>query len=258
MRYLENNMSQRFDPRMLVPETQTIVSLAISYNPGPLPTQRGIAWYAQGTDYHLVVRERLKRLMVSLKLTGRYFTDTAPVMEKYWAWRSGVGFIGRNTQLVIPHLGSTFFLGELFVCETSDHYDVTITPSFFNNLCGTCHRCEETCPTKAITESTMDSAKCLSYLTIEHKGVLPEWAKPHLRECFYGCDRCLRTCPHLHTTDTPPIAEFQAGEQLLTMSSDDWQRLSHSKYLQLFRNSAVRRAKYQGLVRNILCGQETR
>ncbi len=254
MRYLENYGQQRFDPRLLVNGVQTVVSLAISYHPGSFPTQRRIAWYAQGADYHIVVRKRLEALLQSLNLTGRCFIDTAPVMEKYWAWRCGLGFIGRNTQLVIPHLGSAFFLGELLVCELSDHYDEPITPSFFTSLCGNCHKCEMACPTMAIAESAIESSKCLSYLTIEHRGKLPERIKPYIGECFYGCDRCIRACPHLHPVDAPILKDFRAQEQLLNMSADDWLALSREQYLQLFRDSAVKRAKYEGLVRNICAG----
>ncbi len=254
MAYLERHVSQRFDPRLLLPDVRTIVSLALSYHPGPLPTQSGLSWYAQGLDYHLVLRRRLQTLMSTLHLTGRAFVDTAPVMERYWAWRCGLGFRGRNTQMVIPHVGSAFFIGTLFLLEEADHYDSPLTSSFFTDLCGTCHRCEEACPTGAITNSEMDARRCLSYLTIEHRGDLPKWAKPHVKDCFYGCDRCLRSCPHLCTPDEPCIEEFRTSPQLLSMSHTDWQSLTPEQYSLLFRHSAVRRAKYEGLLRNISHG----
>ncbi len=251
MHYLENNTSQRFSPSLLVPGVQTIVSLAISYHPGKLPTQRGLAWYAQGKDYHTVVRSKLRTLMHTLSLTGRCFADTAPVMEKYWAWRCGLGFVGRHTQLVIPQLGSAFFLGELFLHQQADLHDSPITPTLLANLCGTCHRCEQACPTGAINNSHMEAARCLSYLTIEYRGALPEWAKPHMADCFYGCDRCLLACPHLHATAATPIEEFCPTEQLLALSPDDWQTLTPEQYRSLFKSSAVKRTKYEGLLRNI-------
>ncbi len=251
MAYLERYEAQRFNPHLLVPDVRTIVSLAVSYHPGPLPTQKGLAWYAQGQDYHLVLRHRMQQLMTSLGLTGRCFVDTAPVMERYWAWRCGLGFRGRNTQMVIPHVGSAFFIGTLFLLEEADHYDSPLTPSFFTDLCGTCHRCEEACPTGAITDADMDARRCLSYLTIEHKGNLPEWAKPHIGDCFFGCDRCLRSCPHLQHPDEPPIPEFRASDALLAMTPADWQRLTPEQHRELFRHSAVRRAKYDALLSNI-------
>ncbi len=254
MAYLERYKSQRFFPHLLLPDVRTIVSLAVSYHPGPLPTQHALAWYAQGRDYHLVLRRLMRTLMESRHLTGRAFVDTAPVMERYWAWRCGLGFRGRNTQMVIPHVGSAFFLGTLFLLEEADHYDSPLTPAFLTDLCGTCHRCEEACPTHAITNSQMDARRCLSYLTIEHRGDLPSWAQPHLKNCFYGCDRCLHSCPHLLTPEEPPIEDFRASQPLLAMSPADWQSLTPEQYRLLFRHSAVRRAKYEGLLRNISHG----
>ncbi|MCD8302719.1 MAG: tRNA epoxyqueuosine(34) reductase QueG [Prevotellaceae bacterium] len=251
MHYLERYPLMRFNPCQLVQGVKTVVSLALSYHPGSLPTQKGLAWYAQGMDYHLVIRGKLQKLMQSLGLAGSGFTDTAPVLEKYWAWRCGLGFLGRHTQLVIPHLGSAFFLGELFLREESDHYDSPLTPSFFSNLCGDCHRCEQACPSGAISASRIDASRCLSYLTIENRGALPTWSQSLLGECFYGCDRCLRSCPHLQSDGQPPIPEFRASDQLLSMSPADWQSLVPVRYSQLFRHSAVKRAKYASLMRNI-------
>ncbi len=257
MQYLANHQEKRFSPTLLVPGVKSIVSLAMSYHPTDLPTQEGLAWYAQGADYHDVMRQRLSTLMERLGLTGRAFADTAPVLEKYWAWACGLGFIGRHTQLVIPGMGSAFFLGELFVEEEADEYDVPLTPSFFTDRCGKCHRCEEACPTQAIADHQLTAERCLSYLTIEHRGDLPEWAKPHIGECFYGCDRCLRACPHLHATASP-VEELRPKEALLGMKAADWAALTEEQYRALFKGSAVKRAKYAGLVRNIKARGEGR
>ncbi|MCD7722191.1 MAG: tRNA epoxyqueuosine(34) reductase QueG [Prevotellaceae bacterium] len=252
MSYLERHAEERFSPSLLVPGTKAIISLAISYNPGLLPTQKALAWYAQGADYHTVVREKLQKLMKSLRLEGRAFTDTAPVLEKYWAWRCGLGFIGRHTQLVIPSFGSAYFLGEIFVNQLCDRYDSPINPSFLGDECGSCRLCEEACPTGAIANRCLDARKCLGYLTIEHRGDLPEWTGMYLKKCFYGCDRCLRACPHLCAEKVQIPEEFRAKDCLLRMTESEWRTLSREKYEQLFQGSAVKRAKYEGLRRNIL------
>lgn len=259
MGYMEKHIALRRDPRLLLPGAKTIVSLALSYNPGLQPTQKCIAWYAQGRDYHDVIRERLCQLVASLFPqpstihSYRICVDTAPVMEKYWAWRCGLGWIGRHTQFVIPHLGSAFFLCELLLTCEADKYDEPCGRS----LCGSCRRCLEACPTHAITDDGLDSRRCLSYLTIEHRGALPDIVAPYLlQECFYGCDRCLRACPHLSMSDTSPVEDFRASSQLLSMAPADWAVLTPDQYRSLFHDSAVKRAKYEGLLRNIHASQE--
>lgn len=260
MHYLENHLSLRHHPHLLLPEVKTIVSLAMSYNPGNSPTQPAIAWYAQGRDYHDVLRSRARELVRTLysdaplsETSYRICVDTAPIMEKYWAWRCGLGWIGRHTQLVIPRVGSAFFLAEILLPHAADHYDQPLSNAPNGERgegCGACRRCLDTCPTKAITKDGMDARRCLSYLTIEYRGKLSK----RLGNCFYGCDRCLRACPHLSLQPTP-IADFRPSPQLLDMTQADWQHLTHDRYLSLFRGSAVKRAKYEGLLRNIAASQ---
>ena len=265
MHYLENHLALRRDPRLLLPGAKTVVSLAMSYNPGDQPTQPGLALYAQGRDYHEVVRERLAMLVENLKseelrvnsLAYRICVDTAPVMEKYWAWRCGLGWIGRHTQLIIPGEGSAFFLAEILLTAEADAYDTPIVGndnfqfSIFNfQFCGHCRRCLDACPTGALSDDGLDARRCLSYLTIEHRGPLPEGVGRHLRECFYGCDRCLRACPHFHFSASP-VQDFRPSPPLLAMTPADWKRLTPDQYRELFRGSAVKRAKYEGLMRII-------
>ena len=344
MHYLENHLTLRSDPRLLLPGAQTVVSLAMSYNPGEGDTQKGIAWYAQGRDYHEVIRERLTLLTAHLsgedtipplqgrsggvtipplqgmsgevtipplqgrsggvtipplqgrlgevtipplqgrsggvtipplqgRLGGvtipsptgggqegalwRLCVDTAPIMEKYWAWRCGLGWIGRNTQLVIPNEGSAFFLAEILTTMQADHYDTPLFPTPYHAGCKDCRRCLDACPTGALSDEGIDARRCLSYLTIEHRGELPQEAAPHLHTHFYGCDCCLRSCPHLSHKATT-VAEFQPSPQLLGMTREDWATLTPEQYRQLFRGSAVKRAKYEGLMRNIKAGQNTK
>lgn len=274
MHYMENHLALRRDPRLLLSGAKTVVSLAMSYNPGSSETQKGIAWYAQGRDYHEVIKERLQRLIAplnppmmgdyssatqSLPLMGepegamgvRICVDTAPIMEKYWAWRCGLGWIGRHTQLVIPHEGSAFFLAEILLTMEADVYDKPLYDTPYHAGCKGCRRCLDACPTKAISEHGMDARRCLSYLTIEYRGELPEGSKPYLDECFYGCDRCLRACPHLAMNEATSVDEFRPSSALLAMMPEDWSRLSVEEYRSLFRGSAVKRAKFEGLQRNI-------
>ncbi len=253
MHYLENHLDKRFNPTLLVPDARTVISLAISYHPASHPVQPALAWYAQGEDYHDVVKDLMRQLMQQFGLQGRCFTDSAPVLDRYWAWRSGLGFIGRHTQLVIPRWGSAFFLGEIIVEQEADRYDSPITDSYFTNLCGTCHRCVDACPMGALeTDGAMQACRCLSYLSIEQRGPIPEEAKPHLCECFYGCYRCTQACPHLHAP-SDVLPNFQGTPELLSMTPHDWAAMDEEKFRNLFRHSAVRRAKYEGLKRNIEC-----
>lgn len=242
MQYMSNHVEKRLDPRLLHPGVKTIISLAMNYYPEE--QNPALSMYAQGKDYHDVVRQRLQQLLQNLGVEGRCFVDTAPVLERYWAWRAGLGWQGRHTQLILPGCGSTFFLGELFVCTPADRYDEPL-----NRNCGNCRRCLEACPTHAITEEGMDARRCISYLTIENRGTLP--ADLELQKCFYGCDRCQRACPHFQLTKKTQIPEFLPSEELKNMTSDDWKQLTKEKYQAIFRGSAVKRAKFEGIMRNI-------
>lgn len=257
MHYLENYPDLRFNPTLLVPGARTIISLALCYHPGNRPTQPALAWYAQGHDYHDVMRRLLTQLLKSFDLTGRAFCDSAPVLDRYWAWHGGLGFIGRHTQLVIPRLGSAFFLGELIVEQEADRHDTPLTPTYFDNLCGQCRRCLDACPTGAIGGCRpIVAERCLSYQTIEHRGPLAPGIGRHLSPCFYGCDRCTRACPHLHAPSRPILPDFAPSDALLKMKAEHWNTLTQEQYQALFRGSAVKRAKYEGLMRNIRAARE--
>lgn len=253
MDYLARNLDKRFNPSLLHEGTRSIVSVAMNYYPEHrlADSQYQFAWYAYGKDYHDVVRERLQQLLARLQqlypgLTGRAFCDTAPVLERYWAWRCGLGWIGRSTQLVIPHAGSCFFLGELFLTLPADTYD-TPTP----NRCGTCRACIEACPMHALSDDGLDARRCLSYLTIENRGDIPSDASERMDNCIYGCDRCLKACPHNRFSQPTTVAEFAPSPEFLSMSREAWHSLTPDDYRRLFKGSAVKRAKYDGLLRNI-------
>ncbi len=256
MDYLARNMDMRLDPAKLVEGTKSIISVALNYYPAKkMDTgEYTFSYYAYGKDYHTVVKQRLFELFRAIRencveevVEGRAFCDTAPVSERYWAWRAGVGFIGKNTLLIIPHKGSFFFLGELFINAEVDKYDEPLA-----NYCGNCTKCMDACPGKALYEPYyIDARKCLSYLTIENKGELPAGTETKMENCIYGCDRCQSACPHNRFATPTDVSEFAPTEKLLEMKRDEWNTLTEEEYRELFRGSAVKRAKYSGLMRNI-------
>lgn len=268
MAYLGNNLDKRFDPRLLMPGVKTIVVVAQNYFPARrLPEgEPQIADYALGLDYHDIVKQKLRQLAATVGIADyRAFVDTAPVLERYWAVRAGLGWIGKNQQLIIPHAGSEFFLGELFVT-------VELPPDEpLPNRCGTCHRCVDACPTHALSLpatcvegygdiTRFDARLCLSYQTIENRGELTVDAKAAMGDTFYGCDRCQRACPwnRFAKPSTEPL--LQPREELLAMTRQKWGNLTEEDYRRLFKGSAVKRAKYEGLMRNIkacLAGEAT-
>jgi len=261
MDYMRRNVEMRLQPDLLVPGVKTIVSLAMNFM--PQRRQPAISLYAQGKDYHDVMRQRMQQLMEACGLQGRCFVDTAPVLERYWAWRSGIGIITQEGGFIsIPGYGPTVFLGELFLTQEADQYGSPLPAPPL----GECHNLAgfgsfggnaalpqggsgegALCP--ALTPDGLDARRCISYLTIEHRGPLPD--SLHLGPTFYGCDRCLRATPQF--AEAKPTAEpaFQPSDELLQMSPDDWRHLTEEQYRTLFRGSAVKRAKYDGLKRNI-------
>lgn len=249
MSYLSRHFEMRADPDLLVPGVKSIICVALNYFPASSPQEPTyhFARYAYGQDYHEVVRSKLRQLQELLGLTGRAFCDTAPVDERYWAWRSGLGWLGRNTQLIVPHAGSYFFLGELMVMEESDEYDGPMS-----SRCGTCRACIDACPVRALSaDDGLDARRCLSYLTIESREELPAEAARQMGHCVYGCDRCAEACPWNCFAQPTHESALQPREAFLRMTVADWQQLTREKYQQLFKGSAVKRVKYEGLVRNI-------
>lgn len=240
MDYMRRNIEMRLDPQQLVPGVRTIVSLALNFMPGS--QQPAISLYAQGRDYHEVMRERMRRLMEELQLEGRLFVDTAPVLERYWAYRSGVGIITQSGLIAVPGYGPTVFLGELFLLGEADEYDAPL-PDALGEHSGW----SALCP--ALTPEGLDARLCISYQTIENRGPLPEGT--HLKRTFYGCDRCMRATKQFAEAQPTTDPAFQPSEALLRMTPEDWQGLTEEQYRTLFKGSAVKRAKYEGLKRNI-------
>ena len=254
MDYLANYHDKRLDPRVLVEGTQTIVSVALNYYPAQFipPSEYQIAWYAYGKDYHEVMKQRLQKLLANLQakyplLTGRGFCDTAPVFERYWAWKAGLGWIGKNCMLIVPQAGPCFFLGELFINVKADKYDTPLP-----NRCGNCTRCLESCPTGALeARYELNANKCINYITIENKSEISPDISSKIGNNIYGCNKCQAVCPwnkFAKPTNTP---ELQPNESLLSMHKADWNNLTEEQYRQVLRHSAMKRAKYSALKRNI-------
>ena len=260
MGYLENYQDKRFDPRLLHPGTKSIVCLALNYAPRVSIPEREpqLAAYALGKDYHDVMKAKLRQLVSNMNFKEddvRVFCDTAPVLERYWAYRAGLGWIGRNHQLIIPHGGSMYFLGELFLPMELE-YDQPLAPR-----CGKCHACIDACPTHALqcagdghdaNLAEFDSRKCLSYLTIENRDDIPGEFASCMDNTIYGCDKCQKACPHNRFSVPNTTPELQPSVELLAMRRDDWLDLTVERYRSLFKGSAVKRAKYDGLMRNII------
>lgn len=252
MGYLANYEDKRFDPRELMPEAKTMLSFAMSYAPDPaMPlSEEGykFAAYALGKDYHDVMKAHLRSLAEALGLKiYRVFTDTAPILERYWAQQAGLGWIGRNRQLIVPHYGSMVFLGEIL----TDAVAVETTKPM-NRTCGNCHRCVDACPTHALGDD-FDARLCLSYHTIENRDAIPEDIQGRMTDCIYGCDRCQTACPHNSNAKPTTVKDFMPSDALRAMTKNDWQQLTVEQYRTLFKGSAVKRAKYEGLKRNIDC-----
>lgn len=260
MAYMANNTAVRLDPRLLLNGAKTIVSVALNYFPKKtIPAKEPqIAYYAYGLDYHDVVRQKLYTLANNLGLqthdgkpeeqSFRVLVDTAPILERYWAQQAGIGWQGKNQQLIIPHTGSMFFLGELILADEADNYDFPM-----QNRCGTCTACLDNCPTKALGDGTMlNATKCLSYITIESRADnITNQEAQAMGNTFYGCDRCQKACPWNRFATPTDINEFQPKQELIDMTWDKWETLTEEQYRQLFKGSAVKRAKYSGIVRNI-------
>ncbi len=257
MAYLANNVEKRLDPTLLVEGAQSVVSVALNYFPVQqldASRQYEFAWYAYGQDYHDVMKARLTALAETLvadvegDVHYRVFCDTAPVLERYWAWRCGLGWIGKNTQLIIPRAGSAFFLGEIIFDHPFTSYDEPQA-----SRCGTCTRCLDACPTGALVKSyTLNARRCLSFLTIENRGdTLPAETVSAMGNCVYGCDRCQQACPWMRFARPTEVAEFHPKSEFLRLDHVALQSLSIEDYRHIFRGSAVKRAKYEGLMRNV-------
>ena len=255
MRYMENHFDKRLDPSKLVPGAKSVVSLLFNYYPEKdlaeeHPDHLKLAKYAYGEDYHFVIKDRLKTFMSILKeeigdVEGRVFVDSAPVMERQWAAKSGLGWLGKNTLLINKGQGSYFFLAELII-------DLELEPDGpIKDYCGTCTRCIDACPTDAITPYEVDANKCISYLTIELKDQIPDSFQGKMDNWVFGCDICQEVCPWNRFSKPHSEPTFHPKNELLELFNNNWQDLTEEVFRSVFKGSAVKRTKLEGLKRNI-------
>ncbi len=255
MSYMANHFDKRLDPRLLVDGAKSIVSLALNYFPDNQQKDSNapkISKYAYGKDYHWVIKDKLKELFQYIQdsigeVGGRVFVDSAPVMDKAWAKKSGLGWIGKNTNLIHPKAGSFFFIAELII-DLELEYDGPI-----KDFCGTCTACIDNCPTEAIVEPyVVDGSKCISYLTIELKDeILPKEFKGKMDSWMFGCDVCQDVCPWNRFSKKHNEPLFNPHPDLLSLTKNDWEDLTEEVFQEIFRKSAVKRTKFKGLKRNI-------
>lgn len=253
MSYMENHFEKRVDPRQLVPGAKSVISLLFNYFPKEdlAQTKYKIAKYAYGQDYHLVLKEKMASLIHDLEeefgeFNGRIFTDSAPVMERQWAAKSGLGWLGKNTLLINKNQGSYFFIANI-ICDWEFEYDSPI-----KDYCGTCTACIDECPTDAIHPSGyLEANKCISYLTIELKDEIPKEFSGKMGNWMFGCDICQEVCPWNRFSKPHNEPKFVPNEHIKGMKDKDWEEITQDVFSKIFTKSAVKRTKIKGLKRNI-------
>ncbi|MGD9930526.1 MAG: tRNA epoxyqueuosine(34) reductase QueG [Mangrovibacterium sp.] len=255
MGYMARNLDKRLDPRLLFEGAKSVISVLLNYFPSQQQEDPGapiLSKYAYGTDYHFVLKDKLNELLSFIQTeiapcNGRAFVDSAPVLDKAWAANAGLGWIGKNTNLISVEHGSFFFIGELII-------DLELEPDdkIVRNHCGNCTRCIDACPTGAIVSPyVVDARRCISYQTIEKKGEIDENLKGKFDERFFGCDICQDVCPWNLKSEPHHEPAFEPHPSLLKLSRKEWQEMDQPLFNELFRKSAVKRTKYSGLKRNL-------
>ncbi|MBW4359536.1 tRNA epoxyqueuosine(34) reductase QueG [Flavobacterium taihuense] len=253
MSYMENHFDKRLDPTLLVDDAKSVISLLLNYYPAEFqnPDSFKISKYAYGQDYHFVIKEKLQELLFSIQkyigeVSGRAFVDSAPVLDKAWAAKSGLGWIGKNSNLLTQKVGSFYFIAEL-ILDLDLEYDYATT-----DHCGTCTACIDACPTEAIVEPyVVDGSKCISYFTIELKDSIPLEMKGKFNDWVFGCDVCQDVCPWNRFSKPHKEPLFNPNSELLSMSKKDWTEITEETFKIVFKDSPLKRAKFKGLQKNI-------
>lgn len=253
MSYMENHFDKRLNPTLLVDDAKSVISLLLNYYPSEFQNidSYKISKYAYGQDYHFVIKEKLKELLHFIRaeigeVSGRAFVDSAPVLDKAWAAKSGLGWVGKNTNLITQKVGSFYFIAELIV-DLELEYDVSTT-----DHCGSCTACIDACPTEAIVAPyEVDGSKCISYFTIELKDNLPTEMKGKFDDWAFGCDVCQDVCPWNRFSKPHNEPLLKANESILNFSKKDWEEITTETFNKVFKNSAVKRTKLEGFKRNV-------
>ena len=253
MRYMENHFDKRLDPTLLVPGAKSVVSLLLNYYPEDKQREDSfkISKYAYGTDYHFVIKDKLKALLEHIRaaigeVDGRAFVDSAPVLDKAWAAKSGLGWVGKHSNLLTKQVGSFYFIAELII-DLELEYDTPVT-----DHCGSCTACIDACPTQAIVDPyVVDGSKCISYYTIELKNEIPNYAQDKMDDWMFGCDVCQDVCPWNRFSKPHAEPLFNPKPEILQNSKSEWRELTQEVFSEIFRKSPVKRTKYSGLMRNI-------
>ncbi len=253
MGYMENHFDKRLDPTKLIPGAKSVVSLTFNYFPEQTQRQDSfkISKYAYGKDYHFIIKDKLKDFFQWMhqeigEIDGRVFVDSAPVLERAWAAKSGIGWIGKNANLLTKQVGSFYFLSELII-------DLELAPDGpTTDHCGKCTACIDACPTQAIeSERVINGSKCISYATIELKNQIPSSFDNHMEDWMFGCDICQDVCPWNRFSKPHQQPEFMANDAILNYSKKEWTELTQELFSEIFRKSPVKRTKFAGLMRNI-------
>jgi epoxyqueuosine reductase len=253
MKWMENHFDKRLDPTKLVDGAKSVITVLLNYYPSKQQNEGApkIAKYAYGEDYHFVIKRKLKELNHFInqeigEVNGRAFVDSAPVMDRAWAEKSGLGWIGKHTLLLSKGAGSFYFIGELIL-------DLDLEPDHpTTDHCGSCTKCIDACPTDAILQpNLLDAQKCISYLTIELKDEIPNSFKSSMENWAFGCDICQDVCPWNRFSKPHTTAEFEPHPDLPNMDTREWEEITEEVFKQVFRKSAVKRTKYSGLKRNL-------
>ena len=259
MSYMEDHFDKRLNPTLLVDGAKSVISLLLNYYPLELQNQDSykVSKYAYGQDYHSVIKEKLNELLHFIQteigeVSGRAFVDSAPVLDKAWAAKSGLGWIGKNSNLITQKVGSFYFIAELII-DLELEYDTPTT-----DHCGSCTACIDACPTEAIVAPyVVDGSKCISYFTIELKDNLPQEMKGKFDDWIFGCDVCQDVCPWNKFSKPHNEPLFQTAPEILSYSKSDWEEITNDTFQKVFKNSALKRTKYEGLLRNINFSKES-